>query len=230
MKFTQVCLIGLFCLALILGGCSKNAGTSDGTGMAIGECSGAGVKGDCIVSYFDTDGSVYLTEQLHSFCGSSKQMIVSSLEPEGKIIWKLSSGRFETISWAEKETENKLMDHNIARVLMSSMLAGSDMLGGEASDAGESVKIGGKWYEPIVISSSKGARQTAYRSILTKRIDMVELIDKSDGSSYISNCFNYKFLKAINKTTPTKLEVTVKKQGKDRIRLLQVEYTQLDAI
>ncbi|MCK5000094.1 MAG: hypothetical protein KAS23_11175 [Anaerohalosphaera sp.] len=230
MILNRVFAAGFVCLALMFGGCFNGNESNDGTWQTIGGCNSGGIKGKCVVTYFDADGSVYLTEQQHSFCGSSSEMMISCGEPEGDIVWKLAGTNFSTIAGADVKTEKTLCDKRIARVLMLGMLAGSDMLGGEVAEAADAVKIAGVWYEPTAVASYDGVQETAYRNVSTKRIDMVELVDESDQSRYTTYCYNYKFLKDINKTTPTKLEVSVKNRGQKRQRLLQVEYSKLSAL
>jgi len=57
---------------------------------------------DCVVTFYQPDGSFYLTEQHHVVYPWSNSIQISAREPKGRFVWQLSKGRFDVCRIAGK--------------------------------------------------------------------------------------------------------------------------------
>ena len=214
----------LMCLAVV--GCET--GNQPETRIFIDKsvCDGPKIAGMCVVSYYNEDGSYYLTEQQHSICSDPAQIKISAQEPVGKFVWRLASGNFSVLEGASNigKLERTLIDRNIARLLLTSMTSSTGSLGGEKL---EPVKLNGKWYQPVNMGpvGTGWGRETIFQEINSSRIDMVELEDIDGGLSLTAHCYNYRLLQEINAVIPTKIDIMAKQTagGKSR-QLARIEY------
>jgi hypothetical protein len=90
-------------LSATLSGCGKvsiGSGSDEGRANLVGdEVSKNGWRGrsivvDCVVTFYTTDGSVYLSEQQHSINPESQVIEISAREPGENFKWRLSGGDF----------------------------------------------------------------------------------------------------------------------------------------
>lgn len=51
-------------------------------------------KRSCVVTFYKSDGTFYLTEQVHKIFPWSNSIRISAVEPGGKFFWQLSESRF----------------------------------------------------------------------------------------------------------------------------------------
>ncbi|MBW8035850.1 MAG: hypothetical protein FVQ79_09520, partial [Planctomycetes bacterium] len=65
--------------------------------------SGRHISGDCVVTAYDEKGGKYFTTQTHEIFEQPVTIVVTATEPEGKIIWSLSEGKYETDSAEQLE-------------------------------------------------------------------------------------------------------------------------------
>lgn len=62
---------------------------------------------DGVVTFYQPDGSCYLTEQQHIIYPWSNSIQISAQEPQGRFVWQLSGGRFDVLQ-QDKQKINTL--------------------------------------------------------------------------------------------------------------------------
>lgn len=229
---TRVLLLVLAAAGMAVSGCSQTCTPNAGVSIDQEPCMGEKISGMCVVSYYNADGSYYLTEQQHQFCSDPKQLKVWADEPTGVFKWRLTGDVFEVIAGANgaEDMERTLLDRNIARVLFTSMMAGSGIESGSTGMKFTTEKIDGKWYDATDLGvAGKGwGSETIYRSRKNSRIELVRLEDIDKGIVLTARCYNYRQSKDIAKTAPMKIDISSSDIAGGASKLmLKVEYISL---
>ena len=159
---------------------------------------------DCIVEYYNPDGSRYVSEQTHKINFNDKILHVSANEPAGKFEWLLKDGVF-TVSRnsAMSATESiTLCDENIAKGLLGLYIANVNNMGRSLAAAGGSVKIQGRRYQKLTGSGNL----TFCRNLDTSIIDTV-LIGGIGKKHLMLRGYGYKEVKTVSGAIPTRIEI-----------------------
>lgn len=108
---------------------------------------------DGVVTLYQPDGSVYLTEQHYEVYPWSNFVRVSALEPQGKFICELSQGSFKVLAGAEivETLPTQVSERDLAEAMLTITTASIRLLDHSVNftRASEPVKIQGLWYYPI---------------------------------------------------------------------------------
>lgn len=186
----------------------------------------------CVVSYFNADGSYYLTEQQHQFCNEPQKLKIWTQEPAGTFEWQLTGDALTAIEGGNKlqELERTLVDRNIARVILTSMLAGSGLGIDLSTVQSEAVKIDGKWCEMFDLGSTGNgwASERIYRSKETSQVEMVELKDTENNITVRARCYNYSYSDKLNRDVPKKIDILTGNLAGDAMKLsARIKYISL---
>jgi len=57
---------------------------------------------DCVVTFYQPDGSFYLTEQRYDVYPWSNAIRISAVEPQGRFLWQLTKGHFNALEGGEQ--------------------------------------------------------------------------------------------------------------------------------
>jgi len=193
---------------------------------------------DCVVTFYNSDGSFYLTQQHHEIYPWSNSIRISAVEPQGKFTWLLSQDNFTPaqaqIQYDIRNAIYAVQDITMAPVRFLDKSA-------EFSKRSEPVKMEGLWYYPIRCSRvrSDERRETVfYQSRDTSLIDITRFT--SPGHSVIASeaqpsvaipislmvrGYDYRKVKATGLLLPTKIEIfETNPAGVIQHRLLKIEY------
>ena len=162
-----------------------------------------GVVVDCIVEYYNPDGSRYVSEQSHKIEFDEKILRIKANEPAGEFEWLLKNGVF-TISQtlAPSATQSiTLCDENIANGLLGLYIANVNNIGLSLPASGEPVKIDGRRYQIL----AGGGDLTFCKNLDSGIVDTVLLagVDKK----LMVRGYGYKELKTVSGSIPTKIEI-----------------------
>lgn len=119
---------------------------------------------DCVVTFYQPDGSFYLTEQHYDVYPWSNSIKISADEPQGSFVWQLSKGQFDVLQGSEKidRYPQKLAGHCFAEVILNIITAPVRFLdeSAEFTKQSDAIKIQGQWYYQINRRSKPGAEST----------------------------------------------------------------------
>jgi hypothetical protein len=180
---------------------------------------GKSIVADCVVTAYGAGKATYLSEQRHIVYPQSQGLDISGSEPGGRFEWKLLGGDFRVVEGKPKAAElsGVMYDRNIAKLLLTSIVAGSGM-SAQLSESSESVKVQGRWYSVIRIglgTTLKGlksfevpwAKITLYGDSGRDVIDRVVIEDVASGERLMAHSYNFWRLKEIDKSIPTKIDI-----------------------
>ena len=170
----------------------------------------ATIQADCIVHYFKTNGSAYITRQQHECNPETGFFRATATEPIGKIQCTLNRDNFTSTGQkkvALSDLPDSFWNKNLATVLFYSFCAGGNLLDTSGMQAGENVKIEGQWYRPFKPAWPTDTDVTLLQSLYTERIELVELKDSQDDSKWLVECYNHRCSKELEERIPRTIDV-----------------------
>lgn len=197
---------------------------------------------ECVATFYQEDGTFYLTEQRYEFFPWSSSVRISGREPSGEYTWQLQQaprapggGRFGVLQGlSEYEGLGVGADKGcVAEGILSLVTAPVRLLdkGVEFRWSNETVNLGGQWYKPIkrVVNAdapdSAGLRDAGfYQSRSTERVDMVLLACGGSRGVLIVRGYDYRLLGRGGIMIPSKIEVfNADATGRVRHRIIQLD-------
>jgi hypothetical protein len=206
MKQSMALLIASVVVGLLLTGCSRNQeGTQDEQVVVA-----ASIRTDCIVHYYKTDGSAYITQQQHGYNPSEGFFEACSTEPGGVIQCTLFKEDYTSSGLKEhrlSDLPKSFGSKNLVIALFYSFCAGGDLLETESMTSAANVKIEGRWYEPLKPEWPSEINLTLLRAVDTERIELVRLEDKQAGLTWLFKSYNTRYSKELSKRIPRTIDV-----------------------
>jgi hypothetical protein len=175
---------------------------------------------DCVVTFYQPDGSFYLTEQHYEVRPWLNSIQISAEEPQGAFIWKFSKGRFNVLRGTGQidALPEAVPSRCFAEVILNIITAPARFLDGsvEFSPNPNPVKIQGKWYYPIE-RQSKGifarlSEAVFYQDRDSSLVDMIRLACLNTGAArertiqYVRG-YDYEEVEKDGPLVPTRIEI-----------------------
>ncbi len=175
---------------------------------------------DCVVTFYQPDGSFYLTEQHYEVHPWLNSIQISADEPQGAFVWKLSRGKFNVLRGAGQidALPKAVPSRCFAEVILNIITAPARFLDGsvEFSKQSTPVKIQGKWYYPID-RQGKGfmarvSDAVFYQDRDSSLVDMIRLACSNTGAArekpiqYVRG-YDYKEVEKAGLLVPTRIEI-----------------------
>ena len=175
---------------------------------------------DCVVTFYQAEGSFYLTEQSYEVRPWLNSIQISADEPQGAFIWKLSNGQFYVLRGAgQMDALSKAVPSCcFAEVILDIITAPARFLDGsfEFSEKPAPVKIQGKWYYPIKRQGKDPAAHISevvfYQDRESSLVDMIRLVclDSGTGSKktiqYVRG-YDYQEVEKAGPLVPARIEI-----------------------
>jgi len=108
---------------------------------------------DCVVTFYQPDGSFHLTEHHHVVYPWSNSIQISAREPKGSFVWQLSKGKFDILQNGGQNDALPVVigSNHFAEMILSVITIPARFLDESAEFSKETtgLKIQGQWYYPI---------------------------------------------------------------------------------
>jgi hypothetical protein len=108
---------------------------------------------DCVVTFYQPDGSFHLTEQHYEVYPWSNSIQISAREPQGEFLWQLSKGKFDIL---KEDGQSEALpvaigSSHFAEMVLSIMTIPARLYDDAAEFSRETtgLKVQGQWYFPI---------------------------------------------------------------------------------
>lgn len=213
-----VCSAGMF-----LCGCESGGVTSEAVRKDVRVGTGKTISASCIVTFYKSDGSRYLSEQQHLINPSAGGIEITAEEPGGMISCRFDGGFAKSGDAKVKGLAVSMCDRNLAQVIWASVSAGCGFLSGEK---GDEVNIEGRWYEPITpADKSQWAKTTLYKNVSDEAVEMVQVVDAEKGKVLTARSYNYFWFEELGRRFPMKIDVfSSDKEGGAQKQVLEISY------
>ncbi len=218
------------CVVFSVSGCVSSSGGAKKPVFADQEqlaLLGTEISADCIVTYFDEQGSKYVSEQHHTIYPQAMSITVTAVEPEGDFQWSLLNGVFSTVSRGSSNSSVTLCSNEIAHSIVLNIAAKGGFLGDETGIMLDPVSIAGQVYQPIVLHSGENSliKQKLYRDVSTNKINWVEVGNSGGNVLYASRGYNVRKIKDSVSFIPTSIDVyNTGKDGRPSDLKMKIEY------
>ena len=192
---------------------------------------------DCVVTFYQPDGSFYLTEQHHEIHPWSNLIRMSADEPTGTFVWQLSADSFSVLESGKPVEPQRVVGfyRDLAKALLELTTAPIRFLdAGVAFAKGDDpVKIEGLSYYPIerrsagifAIGQMQSSRVFYYQNTGTSLIDIIWF---SSESFLAVRGYDYQPVKKRGVLLPSKVELfATNEKGVFLQRLVRVDYHSL---
>jgi hypothetical protein len=179
---------------------------------------------DCVVTFYQSDGSFHLTEQHHVVYPWSNSVQISGQEPQGRFVWQLSQGKFDVLQEGEQSDALPVVigSNHFAEMILSIITIPARFLDESAEFSKETtgLKIQGQWYYPITRLSRPAvgtelesepplvlSKAVFYQDRDSSLIDMLVFDFMSGGSNFAVRGYDYTKVEKNGVLVPAKIEI-----------------------
>ena len=170
----------------------------------------ATIEADCIVHYFKTNASAYITQQEHGYNPKAGFFQATSTEPVGTVQCSLIQDVFESSGQkkgALSDLPGSFWNKDLATILFYVFCGGGNLLDTRSMMTGENVKIEGQWYKPFTPAWPADMNVTLLQSLDSSRIERVQLSDSQNGLVWLADCYNQRYSKELEERIPRTIDV-----------------------
>ena len=175
---------------------------------------------DCVVTFYQPDGSFYLTEQYYEVHPWLNSIQISADEPQGKFIWLWSEGKFDVLQGAAQidALSKTVSSCCFAEDILDIITAPVRFMDGsvEFSKRSAPVLIQGEWYYPInrkeKIFTGHISEAVFYQDRESSLVDMIRLACTCTGLArerkvqYVRG-YDYKKVEEDGPLVPDRIEI-----------------------
>ena len=192
---------------------------------------------DCVVTFYQPDGSFYLTEQHYEVNPWLNSIQISADESQGTFVWQWSEGRFNILKGASQidALSKEVPSSCFAEVIFNVITAPVRFIDGsvEFSKRSDPVRIQGKWYYPInrkeKVFTGRISEAVFYQDRSSSLVDMIRLACSNTGAArgktiqYVRG-FDYQEVEKTGLLVPTRIEI-LETDARDRSqkRLVKID-------
>jgi hypothetical protein len=197
---------------------------------------------DCVVTFYQPDGSFYLTEQHHKINPLTNKIRLSAQEPQGKFVWELSPAGFTVIEGTQQGDflPAGLKAEDFAKAIIDITTTPLRLIERKTGliKSAEPIKIEGQWYYPIGHPmSDKPDSQTHqpnlvyYQNRENSLVDMLLLTGTDKTACLAVRGYNYQEVEKGGILVPAKIEIFLSDAGGImQKRLVKIDYHGLKAV
>jgi len=175
---------------------------------------------DCVVTFYQPDGSFYLTEQHYEVRPWLNSIRISADEPQGTFAWNWAQGKFDVLKGTGQidALSKAVPSRCFTEAILDIITAPVRFMDGsfEFSKPSTPVKIQGKWYYPIQrqgkIFAARISEAVFYQDRDRSLVDMIRLSCTDTGSprdrtvQYVRG-YDYKEVEKTGLLVPRRIEI-----------------------
>ena len=179
---------------------------------------------DCVVTFYQPDGSFHLTEQHHVVYPWSNSIQISAREPQGRFVWQLSKGKFDVLQESGQSDALPVVigSNHFAEMILSIITIPARLFDEPAEFSKETTgfKIQGQWYYPIsrlsrpVVGDELDtepafvlSKAVFYQDRDASLIDMLVFDFKSGDSNFAVRGYDYTEVEKNGVRVPARIEI-----------------------
>lgn len=188
---------------------------------------------DCVATFYQKDGSYYLTEQSYTVYPWSNAIRLAGREPDGEFLWQLCAREFSVIQ-GDDEIE-RITQHvgasTLAEAVLTATVVPALLLDGrvEFTQMAAPLKLDGRWYSvitralrPDVQDVQDMADVVFYQNTDTSLVDRILVV--SGQNTLLVKAYGYREIRAGGVCVPSRLEVfEASDRGMPMRRLIKID-------
>jgi len=187
----------------------------------------------CVATFYQPDGSFYLTEQHYEIYPWLNSIRISAKEPQGEFVWQLSNGRFSVLEGAGRVDvlPVAVCEGWFAEAILNITTAPARFLDEsvEFRKASEPVKIEGQWYYSIERAAPHKAgiwsKAVFYQNKDNSLVDMLWFAGVNGERFLAVRGYDYRRIEKDGVLVPTKIDIlNADALGALRERLVKIDF------
>ena len=188
-----------------------------------------------VVTLYQPDGSLYLSEQTYEIYPWSNSIQITAREPEGELLWRLSNGKFDALQGGNRidELPRGVSSQDLAEAVLTIVTAPARLLDKSAEFAGKGspVKVQGQWHQPIERTPKSGLLTgpslklaVFYQNRDSSLIDMLQFSSAETGGTLTVRGYDYDRIEKGGPVVPARIEIfTTDTQSNAQDRLIKID-------
>ena len=188
------------------------------------------IQAGAIVTFYNPDGSRYLTEQNYRIHPWANSILISTVEPQGAFAWQLSPEGFSILKGGNKvdALPVKVCQRYFAEAILNITTAPVRFLDKDVGfTKNAAVKKEGLWYYPINRTgpNTVSAPAVFYQNANSFLVDMIWFADFDRESFFAVRGYNYREVEKRGVWLPSRIEL-FKSDAHDRLqqRLVKIDF------
>jgi len=191
---------------------------------------------DCVVTFYQPDGSFYLTEQSYEVYPLLNSIEISAGEPQGRLSWKWSNGQFTVLHGDPAKIDDLLQavgKRCFSQVILNIITAPARFLDNsvEFTKQTDAVKIQGQWYYRINRRSMPGigvtpslSEEIFYQDRDNSLVDMIQHACSNKSRLLAVRGYDYKEVEKGGLLVPARIEIfSADARGDLQKRLVKID-------
>jgi hypothetical protein len=205
---------------------------------------------DCVVTFYQPDGSFYLTEQHYDVYPWSNSIRISGREPRSEFVWQFSKGQFSVLQGGDRieVLPSAVESRCFAEVILNVITIPARFLDQsvEFTRVSDPVKLQGQWHYPVnrrmkprslLDDHAQMAEPTAlevipdlseavfYQNRDSSLVDMILFPRMSGGKSLAVHGYDYSEIEKGAVLVPVRIEIfRTDARGDSRERLVKIDF------
>lgn len=166
---------------------------------------------DCVVTFYEPEGSFYLTQQHYDVYPWSNTIKISGREPKSEYAWRYSNGQLNILQNTGQidQFPSNLERPCFAQAILAIAAAPVSFLESSAQfnrqDA--AVKKQGQWYYPIHKTGELSGETVFYQNRDSLLVDMIRVPCIDTNKSLVVRGYDYRKIEKEGPTVPTRIEI-----------------------
>jgi hypothetical protein len=190
---------------------------------------------DCVVTFYQPDGSFYVTEQHYEVYPWSNSIRISAVEPQGKFVWQLSKGQFVAMEGSDQfdGLPAAIGSRCLAELILNIVTVPVRFTDAPVEFARDAtgIRMQGQWYYPITRRNKPGiepvervAEAILYQSRDSFLVDTLWLPRMSGDKSLSVRGYDYTEVEKGGVLVPAKIEIfKTSARGDSEGRLVRID-------
>ncbi len=194
---------------------------------------------DCLVTYYQSNGSFYLTEQRYDIYPWSNSIQISGEEPQGRYIWQLSQGQFHILEDNDQIRNSIVSNSNscFAEAVLNILTIPARLLDNsfDFTRGNAPISVHGKLYYPVTRQSRNVSENSVdesnaifYQDANNYLVDIIWLDCQNTDNFILVRGYDYIKIKYSDIFIPSRIEISeTNAQGMSQNKLVKIEITRL---
>lgn len=190
---------------------------------------------DCVITFYQPDGSSYLSEQHYEVYPWTNAIRISAVEPQGQFVWQWSKGQFNSLKGGEQfdGLPAAVPSRCLAEVILNVVTAPVRFADApvEFTKGVASIKMQGQLYEPIARRRKPDFEPPQplsaaffYQNVDTLLVDTLWFPRMSGDNSLSVRGYDYTAVEKGGVLVPAKIEIFgTDAQGNSQKRLVKID-------
>jgi len=189
---------------------------------------------DCLVTYYQSNGSFYLTQQHYDIYPWSNSIQISGKEPQGRYIWQISHGQFDILEDNEQIRNSINIDYScFAEAILNIINIPARLIDNSIilTRGNAPINVQGDLYYPVsrqskIVDENSANESEAvfYQNTNNYLVDVIWFVCQNEKDFVLVRGYDYIKIKNSDIFIPSRIEISkTDAQGITKSKLVKIE-------